>query len=380
MPNGGVHHCGHCKHFTESESLCRLRQEKIEKVHWTTCRSFGRMQLVPDGPVYAIICEVASGGGSYADLPYYLGNRPEGVQEYAGSDTNIKVRDIDGKIIEFRDSDEYLGFYEKSLNRKYLLKGAIAGDIIGSRFEFHNHRSVDFELFTDRSHFTDDTVLTLAVAKSLLSGESYSDSFVSIGRRYRKSGYGLNFKEWLKSDIQTPYNSFGNGSAMRVSPVAWAFDTLERVLSEAKESAEVTHNHPEGIKGAQAVAAAIFLARGGSSKDEIRSYITTNFGYNLTRTLDDIRPGNQFDETCQGSVPESITAFLESSDFESAIRLAVSIGGDSDTIACIAGSIAEAFYQNIPIEIVKEVNSRLTDDLRLILSGFNEKYGDSASV
>jgi len=375
MPNGGIHHCGNCRYFQQENNYCRLRQLLITDVHRTTCRSFNLMHKVPEGPVYAIICEVFNSAGSYCDIPYYLGNRPECIQDPPGSDTCIRVSDNSGKVHEFSSSDEYVDFYDKLLESSYILTGAIAGDIIGSRFEFHNHRSVEFDLFNERSHYTDDTVLTLAVADAIITGKEYVDSIVSIGRRYPKSGYGVNFGKWLTSVDHRPYNSFGNGSAMRVSAVAWAFNDLETVMKEAERSAAVTHNHPEGIKGAVSVASAIFMARNGESKEEIRQFIATRFGYNLSRSIESIRPSYNFDETCQGSVPEAITAFLESTDFESAIRLAVSIGGDSDTIASIAGAIAEAFYNDVPGEIRENAIRLLPDDLLKTLIAFsNHSY------
>ncbi|MEL7562223.1 ADP-ribosylglycohydrolase family protein [Dehalogenimonas sp. 4OHTPN] len=252
--------------------------------------------------------------------------------------------------------------------------GAVTGDIIGSVYEFNNTHRYDFELFTPHSTFTDDTVLTVAVADCILHGKDYARTIWEYGNRYPDAGYGTRFQNWLGSKDLTPYNSFGNGSAMRVSPVGFAFDTLEATLAEARRSAEVTHNHPEGIKGAQAVAAAIFLARRGESKPRIKDYITSTFGYNLKRTLDEIRPNYTFDETCQGSVPEAIIAFLESTDFEDAIRKAVALGGDSDTIACITGSIGQAFYVGVPSHIVTEVRKRLDPPLLAIIDEFTEKY------
>lgn len=253
--------------------------------------------------------------------------------------------------------------------------GSIAGDIIGSAYEWHYTKSRDFELFTPRSTFTDDTVLTVAVADCILHGKDYAVAFKEYGRKYPHRGYGGMFRKWLGSDRQAPYNSFGNGSAMRVSPVGFAFSTLDKVLKEAERSAAVTHNHPEGIKGAQAVAAAIFLARQGETKIQIREYIGQTFGYNLRRTLDEIRPTYSFDETCQGSVPESIIAFLESSDYEDAVRKAVSLGGDSDTLGCMTGGIAQAFYKQIPDHIAEKVRKLLDDDLLAIVDEFNERYG-----
>jgi ADP-ribosylglycohydrolase len=253
--------------------------------------------------------------------------------------------------------------------------GAIAGDIIGSAFEWRNVKTTGFELFGPASRFTDDTVLTVAVADCILTGKDYAGAFKEYGRRFPSAGYGGFFWGWLCSGSLEPYNSFGNGSAMRVSPVGFAFETLEEVLEEAKRSAEVTHNHPEGIKGAQAVASAIFLARKGSGKGEIRRYIEEAFGYDLDRTLDEIRPGYTFDVTCQGSVPEAIIAFLESEDFEDAVRKAISLGGDSDTIACMTGGIAQAYYKVVPGPILQKVRGILDPGLLRVVDRFSEKYG-----
>ncbi len=253
--------------------------------------------------------------------------------------------------------------------------GSVAGDIIGSVYEFNNTHRYDFELFTPQSNFTDDTVLTVAVADCILHGKDYARTIWEYGNRYPDAGYGGRFRLWLSSSERKPYNSFGNGSAMRVSPVRFAFDTLEETLAEARHSAEVTHNHPEGIKGAQAVAAAIFLARRGDGKPRIKEYISATFGYDLSQTLDEIRPSYRFDETCQGSVPQAITAFLESTDFEDAVRKAVSLGGDSDTIACITGGIAQAFYGGVPEVIAAEVRKRLDPPLLRIVDEFNKRFG-----
>jgi len=254
--------------------------------------------------------------------------------------------------------------------------GAIAGDIIGSVYEWNNIKTKDFPLFSPECFFTDDTVMTLAIAEGLMNGGS-GEAFVSAMKRYGclypYAGYGSRFGSWLLSDDTKPYNSWGNGSAMRVSPVAWAFGTLREVEKYAEISAAVTHNHPEGIKGAQAVATAIFLARNGGTKKEIKEYIENRYGYRLDRTLDEIRPYYRFDESCQGTVPEAIIAFLESRDFEDAIRNAVSLGGDSDTLAAITGSIAEAAY-GIPEEITEKVMSILDDFLANTCRRFFERY------
>ena len=252
-----------------------------------------------------------------------------------------------------------------------LILGAIAGDIIGSVYEFDNIKTVDFELFDDESKFTDDSVLTAATMDALLHKTGYAEAYQRYSRAYPHRGYGGNFSGWIHSDNPKPYNSWGNGSAMRVSPVGWYCNTIEDVLAEAKRSAEVTHNHAEGIKGAQSVAAAVFLARTGSSKAEIKTFVVDTFGYDLNRTIAQIRPRYAFDESCQGTVPEAIIAFLESTDFENAIRLAVSIGGDSDTIACITGSIAEAFYQEIPPPIIATVLRIVPKPMRQLIEDFS---------
>ncbi|MEJ2695692.1 MAG: ADP-ribosylglycohydrolase family protein [Candidatus Sulfobium sp.] len=252
--------------------------------------------------------------------------------------------------------------------------GAVAGDIIGSVYEAHAIKTKDFELFGPGSRFTDDTVLTVAVADCLLNNKDYASTFREYGRRYPHAGYGGMFRRWVRSDSLGPYNSLGNGSAMRVSPVGFAFGSLDEVLREARRSAEVTHNHPEGIKGAQATAAAIFLAGQGGDKDEIKRYVEENFGYDLGPTLAEIRPGYMFDPTCPGSVPQSITAFLESDDYEGAVRNAVSLGGDSDTMACIAGGVAQAYYRRIPSRILREVRAILTPELLGVVDLFNDRY------
>ena len=252
--------------------------------------------------------------------------------------------------------------------------GAIAGDVIGSVYEAHPIKYTDFPLFGRRSRFTDDTVLTVATAYSILEKYDYAKSYRIFGRRYPRAGYGGAFYHWLFSRESGPYNSWGNGSAMRVSPVGFAFESVDAVLEEAERSASVTHNHPEGIKGAQATALAIFLARKGENKDSIKDDIERRFDYDLSRTLDDIRPGYRFDVSCEGSVPESITVFLESKDFEDAVRKAVSLGGDSDTMACIAGGISHAFYRKIPDYIVANVRERLPVEFLEIIDRFMEMY------
>jgi len=246
--------------------------------------------------------------------------------------------------------------------------GAIIGDIVGSVYEFHNIKIKMFELFGEECRFTDDTVMTLAVAEGLMNGglaDDFIDVMKRLGREYPHAGYGAHFNAWLMSDDREPYNSFGNGSAMRVSAVGWFFDTLEKTENSAEISAAVTHNHLEGIKGAQATAAAIFLARNGKTKQEIKQYIESKYGYNLSRNLDVIRPNYLYDVSCQGTMPEAIIAFLESTDFEDAIRNAISLGGDSDTLAAITGGIAEAYY-GIPKEIADKALGHLDAPLREI--------------
>jgi len=258
--------------------------------------------------------------------------------------------------------------------------GAIAGDIIGSRFERHNYTKKDFELFDKWCRFTDDTVLTCATAHALLTDRDYAKAYRNFFAKYPERGYGPLFKQWAGGSIKEPYHSIGNGSAMRVGPIGWAFDTLDEVLTEARRSAEVTHNSPEGIKGAQAVAAAVFLSRQGHDKDGIRKFVTEEFGYDLIFTIDWIRGKYRFDATCDGSVPQAIVAFLESESFEDALRNAVSIGGDSDTIAAITGSIAEAFYKCIPINIVQQTNERLDNFLGEVLQKFQAKFSQSINA
>jgi len=252
--------------------------------------------------------------------------------------------------------------------------GASAGDIIGSVHECGRSRSKDFPLFGPESEFTDDTVLTVAVAKAILTDGDYRKAVLDFGRRCPDAGYGGSFIGWLSSDDPKPYNSWGNGAAMRVSPVGFAFETIDDVLREAALTAEFTHNHPEGIKGAQATALAVFLARTAEDKDTIRAEIAARFGYDLGRTVDMIRPSYSFDESCQGSVPEAIIAFLDSTSYEDAIRNAVSLGGDSDTLACITGGIAEAFYGSVSLEIRHKVGEILIPDLWRITESFCAKY------
>lgn len=259
--------------------------------------------------------------------------------------------------------------------------GAILGDIIGSPYEFDmGDKSKGFPLFSKRSQFTDDTIMTLAVAEAFLDSTKDPETIRKnlivamrrYGRQYPDAGYGIRFGQWLYMEDPKPYYSCGNGSAMRVSSAAWLFDDLDTVRQMARLSAEVTHNHPEGIKGAEATAAAIFLARTGKSKTEIKEYIVREFGYDLSRTCDEIRPQYFHVETCQETVPEALTAFLEGEDFEDVIRTAVSLGGDCDTLTCIAGSVAEAFY-GVPETLKQECRSRLPEDLLAILRRFEKE-------
>lgn len=253
--------------------------------------------------------------------------------------------------------------------------GAIAGDIIGSVYEYTSLKpAYDFELFDTDSGFTDDSVLTVALADSILSGVSYANKLKEYYLNYPHAGYGSMFHQWARSNNPKPYNSWGNGSAMRVSPVGWAYNNLETVLQKAMESAEVTHNHPEGIKGAQATATSIFLARKKHSKDEIKEFVEKNFQYNLDLDFEEIRKNYRFNESCQGTVPQAIYTFLISDSFEDSIRKAIYIGGDSDTLACINGSIAEAFYGGVPSNIAKKVYKRLDDRLIKIVKEFIRKF------
>ena len=252
--------------------------------------------------------------------------------------------------------------------------GAIAGDIIGSAYEANAAETTHFQLFPPGARFTDDTVLTVATAAALLGDGDYAAVYRHFGRGFPHAGYGGSFFRWLFSEGAGPYGSWGNGAAMRVSPVGFALDSVDAVLAEAARSAAVTHDHPEGIKGAQATALAVFLARSDADKETIKDEIQGRFGYDLTRPLDAIRPGYRFDVSCQGSVPESLIAFLESADFEGAVRNAISLGGDADTMACIAGGIAQAFYGSVPEPIAGEVRARLPDGFLDVLKRFEHRY------
>lgn len=254
--------------------------------------------------------------------------------------------------------------------------GSIYGDICGSTYEFSAIKHLDFDLTHPASEITDDSILTCATAETLLRGGDYAEAYRRFGRTYRfpMGGYGHGFKCWLYGGSHEPYNSCGNGSAMRVGPVGWACDTVEAVLAEAARSASVTHDHPEGIKGAQATALAIFMARHKASKEDIREEISCRFGYNLSRTCDQIRPDYHFKPTCQETVPEALAAFFDSSSYEHALRLAISLGGDADTLACIAGGIAEAWYGIIPDELHRFASPRILEPLGVIVDEFRAVF------
>lgn len=262
--------------------------------------------------------------------------------------------------------------------------GAIAGDIIGSVYEYAFYKGKifnpkpyqNFELFQEKSRFTDDTTMSIAVAEAILTNTSYKARLHEYGNAYWGVGYGGRFKGWLQTALEEakPYDSFGNGSGMRVSAVGWAYNSIEDVLEAAKETALPTHNHPEGIKGAQAIALAVYLARIGESKKTIKNEIQKRMGYDLERTTAAIRPNYHFDVTCQGSIPESILCFLESKDLEDAIRLAISLGGDTDTMAAMSGAIAQAFYKEVPQEIYDGVKARLDESLWQVLVRFEKQF------
>jgi ADP-ribosylglycohydrolase len=252
--------------------------------------------------------------------------------------------------------------------------GAIAGDIVGSSRERKPVKTTQFPLFPQGSRVTDDSILTIAVAQAILSGGFYLQAIHGTGRNYPHAGYGARFTSWLRSSDPVPYNSWGNGSAMRVAPVGFAFHTGDEVLRQAQLSAEISHNHPEGIKGAQAVALSIFMARTGATKSELKAEIIQRFGYDLDRKLDQIRPHYTFDVSCAGSVPESIICFLEADSWEGAVRNAVSLGGDSDTMACMAGAIAEACFGPLPESIQQKVRAYIPVEMLPIVDRFYQTY------
>ena len=253
--------------------------------------------------------------------------------------------------------------------------GSIAGDIIGSVYEWNRIKTKDFPLFQPNSVFTDDSVLTIAIAEAIQNQSDYRTTVIQYGRCYPHAGYGSAFQQWLLTTEPEPYESWGNGSAMRVSPVGVAFSDEATVLKESELTAVFTHNHPEGIKGAQATALAVFMAKHGNTKDDIRDAISSKFQYDLSKTIDDIRESYTFQVSCQKSVPEAILAFLDSTSWEDAVRNAISLGGDSDTLACITGGIAEAFYRDIPLYVLREVRSRLTEELWTSSTRFYREFG-----
>lgn len=253
--------------------------------------------------------------------------------------------------------------------------GAIAGDIIGSAYEHRPLKSKDFVLFHPRARYTDDSVLTIAVAAAILGDGDYRRAMHELGRRYPDAGYGASFIQWLAADDPAPYGSWGNGAAMRVSPIGLAFDSVDTVLAEAARSAAVSHDHPEGIKGAQAAALAVYLARTTRDKARIRAEIGARFGYDLTRPLEALRRDYTFDVSCQGTLPAALLAFLDSDSYEDAVRNAVSLGGDADTLACIAGGIAEAYYGPVSPAIREKVRATLPAELWQLHERFLRAYG-----
>lgn len=257
--------------------------------------------------------------------------------------------------------------------------GAIIGDIVGSVYEHRNIKTKDFPLFAAGSRFTDDTVCTVAVADAMLTGGRFADALRAYVRRYPEAGYGGMFRDWGLSDDRPAYGSWGNGSAMRVSPVAYAGGTVEEVLALARRSAEATHDHPEGIRGAEAVALAVRLALDGRDRREIRRAVESRFGYDLSRSVEEIRPGYRFDISCAGTVPPALTCALEATGYEDALRNAVSIGGDSDTIACIAGGLAEALY-GLPAPIAAQGRSYLDPALLAVVDRFAAAYGSRVTA
>lgn len=253
--------------------------------------------------------------------------------------------------------------------------GAIAGDIIGSSWEGSGEKRYDFPLFSKQSRFTDDTVMTVAIAYAVLDDRDYAEAMREYGLRYPFAGYGMQFGRWLANESMGPYGSYGNGGAMRVSPLGYAAHSIDWVLNEAARSAAPTHNHPEGIKGAQAIALTVFLARCAIDKEDIRREIASRFHYDLSRTVDEIRLRYLPDVTAAGSVPESIISFLDADSYEAAVRNAVSLGGDTDTMACMAGAIAEAYFGGVPAPIAREVENRLPAEFRRVIDRFSDRYG-----
>jgi len=254
--------------------------------------------------------------------------------------------------------------------------GSIIGDIAGSIHEFNGNRDPAVDLFPAGSEATDDSILTLATCEALLSGRDYGEVYREFGRRYPDpmGGYGVRFQSWLFAAVPEPYNSWGNGSAMRVGPVGYALNDVDAVLREAERSAAVTHDHPEGIKGAQATALAILLARNKCDKASIRESITTRFGYDLGRTVEQVRATYSFNESCQGTVPEALISFFDADDFEQAIRNAISLGGDADTIGSVTGGVAQAFFREISPAFISMALAKLTPDLRSVAERFMASY------
>lgn len=252
--------------------------------------------------------------------------------------------------------------------------GAIAGDMIGVPWESSGTKRHDFPLFTEFSRFSDDTVMTIATASALLEDRDYTRAMREFGRRHPFAGYGMRFEQWLLHPELPPFESYGNGGAMRAGPIGYAAHTIEEVLVEARRCAAPTHGHPQGVKGAQAAALAVFLARTGAGKEDIRSEISTRFDYNLDRTVDSIRPTHAYDVAAERSVPEAIVCFLDAHDFEDAVRNAVSLGGDADTMACIAGVIAEAHWGTVPVAIEREVRRRLPEEFVDVLDRFKARF------
>jgi ADP-ribosylglycohydrolase len=253
--------------------------------------------------------------------------------------------------------------------------GAIAGDVIGSVHEFGPQLAEDFTLFAADSGPTDDSVLTVAVAQAILDREHYATAIRAWARRYPDGNYGVRFVRWMLSDDSGPYQSYGNGSAMRVSPAGWIHDTLEATLAEARRTAEVTHDHPEGIRGAEATAGAIFIARTGGSRSAVRDLVHGRFGYDTTLTMERMRAEARMDETCQGTVPQALSIALMSTSVEDAIQKAVSLGGDADTLGCIAGSVAEAIHGGVPRALAERVLAHLDPEMRSVTERFVRRYG-----
>jgi len=259
--------------------------------------------------------------------------------------------------------------------------GSIIGDVVGVPFEFAPTKDKDFVMFSNSATFSDDSILTIATADALLNKLTYEEAYLKWSKNYPRRGYGNMFLEWIENDDRKPYNSYGNGSAMRVSPIAYLpFGNISEVMLEAKKTSEVTHNHEEGIRGAQAIAAVIFLAINNIPKDTIKNFVQLVIGYDLNRKLDDIRPTYGFEVSCQSSVPESIICFLESTSFEDAIRLAISMGGDADTMACITGGIAEAYYKEIPKFMYDETMNRLPNEFKEIIKQFDNEFRNKFGI